>query len=157
MNTHPLFTLLHLLLNTPGLHTTHHSQGNADDLLIQKHKPPHPKTVLKHPREVKREESDGELRESHKSWSQACPCACVRVSLHDSCYYICGNHRDCWYWVTTLGQQQFTEILCLAAASSGSLPSIVSMLTFPSIPSPVHRTLEEGTNVGVWRLFAGTL
>lgn len=56
-----------------------------------------------------------------------------------------------------LGQQQFTEILCLGAASRGSLPSIVSVLTFPSIPPPVHRTLEDGAGVGVWRLFAGTV
>lgn len=62
------------------------------------------------------------------------------------------------YWVTTLGQQQFTKILFfLGAASRGSLPSIVSMLTFASIPVPVHRTVEGGTGEGVWRLFAGTV
>lgn len=61
MNTQPVFTLLHLLLNTPDLHTTHHSRGNAADLRIQKHKPLHHKTVLKQPREGKGEESDGEL------------------------------------------------------------------------------------------------
>lgn len=53
MNTQPVFTLLHLLLNTPDLHTTHHSRGNAADLRIQKDKPLHHKTVLKQPREGK--------------------------------------------------------------------------------------------------------
>lgn len=160
MNTQPVFTLLHLLLNTPDLHTTHHSRGNAADLPIQKHKPLHHKTVLKQPREGKGEESDGELWEWCKSRSQARPHvrACAQVSLHDSSYYIPGNHWGCLlYWVTTLGQQQFTEILCLGAASCGPLPSIVSVLTFPSIPPPVHRTLEDGAGVGVWRLFAGTV
>lgn len=159
MNTQPVFPLLHLLLNTPDLRTAHHSRGNADDLQIQKHKPLHHKTVLKQPAEGKGDESDGELWGWYKSWSQACPHvrACARVALHDSRYYISGNHWDCLlYWVTTLGQRQFTEILCLGAASRGSLPSIVSMLTFPSIPSPVHRGLEDGADVGVWRLFAGT-
>lgn len=77
MNTHPLFTLLHLLLNTPGLHTTHHSQG-------RRRRPSSPKTQTSTSQnspetEVKREERDGELRESHKSWSQACPRVCVCV------------------------------------------------------------------------------
>lgn len=160
MNTQPLFTLLHLLLNTPDLHTTHHSRGNAADLRIQKHKPLHHNTVLKQPREGKGEGINRELWEWYKSRSQAClPVqACAQVSLHDSSYYISGNHWDCLlYWVTTLGQQQFTEILCLGAASRGSLPSIVSVLTFPSIPPPVHRTLEDGAGVGVWRLLAGTV
>lgn len=153
MNTHPLFTLLHLLLNTPGLHTTHHSQGNADDLLIQKHKPPHHRTS---PETAARSKA-GRARRGAAGIAQklepgvpAHVCVCVSPSMTAVIIFV-----------------ETTETVGTGSLPSDNsnlqkyfvwppLPSIVSMLTFPSIPSPVHRTLEDGTNVGVWRLFAGT-
>lgn len=35
--------------------------------------------------------------------------------------------------------------------------NILSLMTFSTIPFPVHITLEDGTSEGLWHLFAGTV
>lgn len=152
MNTQPLFTLLDLSLNTPDLHTTHHSLGNTDDLLIQNTNLCITKQLWNGREKETREENDGELWETYKSWSQAglCVRACVPASLHDSSYYIPGNHWDCLlYWVTTLRQQQFTKILCLGAACRRSLPSIECLCwLFHQFPFQSTELLRTGPGRG---------